>query len=153
MGANHKRFFGKNIFCKMNKYNCFPGDLWGDSWLAIALELIVEATDPMSLPQSNDTLQVYGVRECGEESGVSGWQCCWVTRWHPCWWMLVSWREAATERMIALWRGDILGDFWAHGIQHYIAASSNIGLQNKILFIGPNVFYNIPDFLIVIRWR
>ena len=61
--------------------------------------------------------------------------------------------EAATERMIALWRGDILGDFWAHGSQHYIAASSNIGLQNKILFIGPNVFYNILDFLIVIRWR
>ena len=61
--------------------------------------------------------------------------------------------EAATARMIALWRGDILGDFWAHGSQHYIAASSNIGLQNKILFIGPNVFYNILDFLIVFRWR
>ena len=37
----------------------------------------LETTDPMWLPQSNDTLQVYGVRECGEESGVSASQCGW----------------------------------------------------------------------------
>ena len=71
----------------MNKYNYFLGDLWGDSWLAIA-------SKPRIQWDCHKAMTHYKCMECGS---VARSQECQHhnaagDKWPRSWWMLVSWR-------------------------------------------------------------